>query len=440
MSNIHLDDLKHDYLNNQLVPFIGAGLSIPFNIPDWKDLIRLLAEKYAVGDSAFAKDAVEWDLKRHNYWGAIDALKNYTTIIEDDIKSNIANLINKRKEIPNDDSAHNYSDLQKMKFALYLTTNYEDLLSQYLKHDISTILLKDIQFNTQEVFGQRRVLQLHGSASNSGSIVISKESYQELYENKKYDNIMKIITGSKKLLFMGFSFDDQFIRTLIKQHKKYFSGQHYIVLANPTNEKIMELKKEYGLLTIPYYTDSNSHTVEIRKILQSIDDSVTVTKKETNDAPHQRGFIQITDPLKSSWFVRMHEKKSETVNFPWPFPLKSMDPMPSPNDLFVIQEKNKNKFIIGVVLDFKININIEEIWKEQQLNNIDCGFNDKMELAKFTRGNNRVTCVKLKIIAIEDELFYNKFNHTEVVNLNQYGFKFYNITSEITKYLSALDY
>ncbi|TKI58150.1 SIR2 family protein [Brevibacillus antibioticus] len=268
--SIYLENLRQDYQDGKVIPFIGAGLSVPFNIPSWGDLIRSLAEKYAVGDLEFVKKAVEVDLNRHNYWGAIDALKNYTTVVEEDIQEEISNLIQKRQIKLEDDALHNYSDLGKMGFKFCLTTNYEHLLHQYMKFEIQPILLKDVLFNTQDMLDQKRVCHLHGTISNYGTIVISRESYQELYRNKKYDDLLKLVTGNRKLLFMGFSFDDQFISTLIKEHKESFNGKHYILLANPTDAKIKELRSEYGLLTIPYKTENSSHTAEIRKILNKI--------------------------------------------------------------------------------------------------------------------------------------------------------------------------
>ncbi|WP_277602650.1 hypothetical protein [Bacillus sp. 3a] len=77
---------------------------------------------------------------------------------------------------------------------------------------------------------------------------------------------------------MGFSFDDQFIKTLIKEHKEYFKSTHYILLSNPTEDKIRELRKNYGLITIPYDAENSTHPAEIRKILHEI--SKPAKKKE----------------------------------------------------------------------------------------------------------------------------------------------------------------
>ncbi|WP_277602651.1 SIR2 family protein [Bacillus sp. 3a] len=182
--NIHLEDLKKDYHDGILVPFIGAGLSLPFKVPTWGGLIRDLTEKYAVEQLAFIKQAVEIDLKKHDYWGAIDEIKKYAPIEEEDIQERIVELILEKQKKLDDNSEHNYYDLSKMNFSLYLTTNYENLLQEYLKFDLQPILLKDINFSTQKLFSQKRVCHLHGTISNSGHIVISRQSYQELYNDK----------------------------------------------------------------------------------------------------------------------------------------------------------------------------------------------------------------------------------------------------------------
>lgn len=284
-----LEELREDYHKGNVVPFIGAGLSVPFKVPTWRDMILCLTDKYAIGKIEFIKQVVDVDLRNYDFWGAIDNLKKYAPIVEEDIQESIVKLIKENQVKLEDDLLHNYTDLSKMNFNLYLTTNYENLLHQYLDYEFQPILLKDVQFNTQDMVNQKRVCQLHGTISNSGTIVLSKDSYIDLYENKKYDDLLKLVTGSKKLLFMGFSFDDQFIKTLIKEHKESFRGTHYILLNNPSDLKVKELRSEYGLLTIPYNADNSTHTDEIRKILNYISQPIVKvgnnTGKQNNAAP-----------------------------------------------------------------------------------------------------------------------------------------------------------
>lgn len=269
--NANLENLRKDYHKDKVVPFIGSGLSVPFKVPTWGDLIKGISGKHATGKiEILLKSTVEWHLESRDYWGAIDQLKKYASLVDDDIQKEIVSLIKERQIKLTDDNQHNYSDLGKMNFKLHLTTNYENLLDDHLECEHRPILLKDIEFATQDLFDEKRVCHLHGYTSNWGTIVISEQSYKKLYDDKKYESILSLVAGSRKLLFMGFSFDDQFIQRLIQDHKKYFNGTHYILLDDPADDKIKQFREDFGLLTIPYYTEGSSHTEEIRKILNYI--------------------------------------------------------------------------------------------------------------------------------------------------------------------------
>jgi hypothetical protein len=83
---------------------------------------------------------------------------------------------------------------------------------------------------------------------------------------------------------MGFSFDDQFIQNLIMDHREFFKGQHYILLDNPPDTKVRELKDKYGLITIKYNSKKSSHTEEIRKIL-----AIIAEEKSEEDTDYNKG-------------------------------------------------------------------------------------------------------------------------------------------------------
>ena len=267
----NLISLKRNYNEDKIVPFIGAGLSIPFEIPSWNDLIREICATYSTGNlETLLPAAVQWHLNENDYWGAIDEIKKYTFLTDQDLQKQIVKLIKARKKHLSDDAAHNYKDLTKLKCKLFLTTNYENLLYEYLKCDTVPILLKELDFSSQDIFDTRRICHLHGYTSNPGSIVISKSSYDSLYTDEKYGDILKAITSNKHMLFLGFSFDDKFVSNLILDYKKHLQGIHYILLNNPSQERIRELREKYGLITISYDTTNSSHTIEIRKILESL--------------------------------------------------------------------------------------------------------------------------------------------------------------------------
>lgn len=297
---INLVNLNKDYLQGKIVPFIGAGLSAPFKVPTWRGLIENIADKYTVLDKEFVKNVVDHKLKVNDYWAAIDYMKDLLTLTDQDIQTEIVTMINGSKIRLEDITKHNYHDIAQMNFNLFLTTNYENLLFDYVRCENLPLQMREINFNTQDLFDSRRIMHLHGYTSNPGSIVISRSSYQDLYENNKYKNLLKLVTGTKKLLFMGFSFDDQFIRQLIKDHKEDFQGNHYIILNDPPEEKVKELKEEYGLVTIKYNSANSSHSEEIRKILaimseQSSEENPGGSKKGSESTQPIILGAQITD-------------------------------------------------------------------------------------------------------------------------------------------------
>jgi hypothetical protein len=289
--DFNLVNLNRDYLDGKVVPFIGAGLSVPFAVPTWRELIEDITDKYTNNDKTFVKPAVNELLERNDYWGAIDQIKLFLNLNDQDIQSLIIEIIEEKKLDIDDDSLHNYMDIGLMDFNLYLTTNYEDLLYKHTNCKTYPMLLRDIDFSTQTLFDKKRVFHLHGHLSNAGSIVISRDSYQELYNDEKYNNLLKSVTSTKKLLFMGFSFDDQFIQKLIMDHREFFKGQHYILLDNPTYSKVKELKDKYGLTTIKYNSKKSSHPEEIRKVLAIIAEKKN-SKDDTNNNNEGEGSIK----------------------------------------------------------------------------------------------------------------------------------------------------
>lgn len=148
------------------------------------------------------------------------------------------------------------------------------MLYEYLECDTVPILLKQLDFSSQDIYDTRRICHLHGYTSNPGSIVISQSSYDSLYTDEKYGDILKAITSNKNLLFLGFSFDDKFVSNLILDYKKHFQGIHYILLNNPSQDRIRELREKYGLITIPYDITNSSHILEIRKILDFLTNDI----------------------------------------------------------------------------------------------------------------------------------------------------------------------
>ncbi|TDX43546.1 SIR2 family protein [Orenia marismortui] len=266
-----LKKLRELYYSNQLVPFIGAGFSVPFNVPSWGNLIKEISSNYVNKE---LQPAINRLLDDFEYWEAVDLVLKFSNLMEEELQDEIVSLIRDNQQKLEDSKKHNYYDIGTMNFPLYITTNYDHLLQDYIDDKTYTPqILSKIEINTQHLLNHsegKKILHLHGNISDPYTIVITKSKYNELYDNNKYKQLFSLFSATKTFLFLGFSFEDQFIRQLIKDHRDLFRGKHYILLDNPDPKQIKNLKEDYGLKVISYDSTETSHVVEIRKILKEI--------------------------------------------------------------------------------------------------------------------------------------------------------------------------
>lgn len=274
MPSAILNELRDINKTGKLVPFIGAGFSAPFKIPTWGDLIREYIGKVDFGKNADNYRAIiEEELSNYEYWCALYYIKKYGTRTDRDIQEFIKKRIefalkNYKDIVASTDN--NFTDIASLNSKLFLTTNYDDILEKTLNYDCYVYELRDFDNNTHELFGtdNKIVFHLHGIYNQVSNIIITEETYRELYTVNKYKNLFSLLAGGYTFLFLGFSFDDIFIRKILKDINQYFNNKHYIILNSPKPDKVRELKEMYNIETISYDSSKTSHVKEIREIVK----------------------------------------------------------------------------------------------------------------------------------------------------------------------------
>lgn len=265
-----MQELQLRYSQKKIIPFVGAGLSIPIDLPSWDELIGTLKE--LVSEEFWG--IIDFDLESGDYLSAIDNIKKYSRSSEQVIQEKIADLYDIQYIEPKRICDNNYKDLVKDAFSIYFTTNYDKLLEWHLPDANSFASLTEYDSNTQRLFldTKKNIFHLHGSVRNPSSIVISSESYKLLYEDIRYSDLMKPFSSTYSFLFLGFSFNDIFIQNILKEHKSIYQGNHYLIIAKGSIDKkiLDELSSKFGIKIIEYDTSNSSHIFEIRKILEEI--------------------------------------------------------------------------------------------------------------------------------------------------------------------------
>lgn len=298
--NMYIQELAELYEQSRIVPFIGAGLSMPFNIPSWNSIIKELMKK--VGEEYHP--AINFELKQHNYWEAVDLLMRFGNLIEYDVQQEICAII--QSSIHRDISieTHNYADLGRLAFKTFVTTNYDGLLYEFLEGNSHLpVNLADVQINSQKLINNtdfKRIWCLHGQLSNPGSIVLTRKKYDLLYRNNNYIELFSLLKASNTFLFLGFSFDDQYLKKLINVNKDIFNNVHYIVLNKPTIQNIKHLREHYNLKVIPIEVNENiDYASEIREILKQISFKEVQKENKKKDISD----INLSKKIESIWNV-----------------------------------------------------------------------------------------------------------------------------------------
>ena len=132
----YIQALNEAYLSHSLAIFYGAGLSKPFGLPEWKELIENV-ESYFGGEEYIRSKALEEKLSKNEFWLAISLLQEELNVSAESIKNQIGKVIrecedmncNAPMSLPCLDN--NYSDLAKLDISLFITTNFDRILSRY---------------------------------------------------------------------------------------------------------------------------------------------------------------------------------------------------------------------------------------------------------------------------------------------------------------------
>ncbi|CEG31078.1 SIR2 family NAD-dependent protein deacylase [Peribacillus simplex] len=269
-------------MKKRIIPFVGSGLSIPFGIPDWGGLIKAINPDF---EKQYHKDEFLDQVKNGEFMEALDLIKtkSFTITTEKQLQRKIVSII-KNKELPHvENDNHNYVDLLKLNSNFYITTNYDLILSKKLTENYgytTPVSFNDIDDTFSIHAGENKVLHLHGHIDKDDQMVVSEESYKGFYNNQDNKTKLASLIGSKKLLFIGFSFQDAFFEDLYHNLNNVIGNEHYIIVANPDGDKAREfLKKNLRVIGLKVKTkpdgrfDSQDYVKALRLLLHHLENA-----------------------------------------------------------------------------------------------------------------------------------------------------------------------
>ena len=87
-------------------------------------------------------------------------------------------------------------------------------------------------------------------------MIVTKDDYDTLYEAEKIKHVLNGIISNKTLLFIGFSFKDEYFKDLYDKIFNFIKGEHFIIVPNLHPFDADELLKR-NLIPIGVNVDKN---------------------------------------------------------------------------------------------------------------------------------------------------------------------------------------
>jgi len=203
-----LRELRRDA---RLIPFVGAGLSVPLGLPSWSSLLDIIAGQLGYDSDVYRSNGNPLQLAEYYVAakGSIGPLRSEMDRLFD----------------PSDDAilkSPTHTRLVDLKVPLIYTTNYDRIIERAFElkgvpcHTIASI--DDIGTAPP---GATWVVKFHGTFSDDASLVLTESSYFDRLEFESAIDIkLRADTLGKSLLFVGYNLGDINIRYLLyKLHK-----------------------------------------------------------------------------------------------------------------------------------------------------------------------------------------------------------------------------
>ena len=238
-------------LQGTLVPFVGAGFSVPSGCPSWPTMIhQMVAEQESDGllqvsalgqrplpDVAEVLDRLGYSSER--------ATQFFVSKLDD----------------PRLEPSKYHQLLSQLNFRTILTTNWDTLLERGFREngDRTRVVYRNDDVPTYDVRSGVNIVKLHGSIESPRSLVFRASQYDEyIREHQPLIELTSTILSTHHAIFIGYGLGDPNILELLSRIRSRFgtfTKQHWIVA--PPHSPLEAEWRRLGLSVLPLEQSEN---------------------------------------------------------------------------------------------------------------------------------------------------------------------------------------
>lgn len=314
-NKIRLDAIKKNREN--IVPFVGAGISKGCGLYTWGELLHIIACEYLTEEEI---DTLESNGDYMKYADEIIKVSGNSDMIMKRIREIFAQSNICENEIP---------QLIVSSFSpMIVTTNYDNILEKASLHSRLGQLRPLLpclvgQMNEAIQINERCLLKIHGSVEETQSFVFSTEQYKNFYgekNNRKGKLIPKYllkIFSSKKVLFLGCSLEKDYTLDILEEcieNNKSISHYAIVPLPSDINEQVRRSRELTHLSIEPiYYPEGDFRAISLLINYLSNENNFIKSMKKVLDVIFNEN-SQFTEKHKSIFISLLNESFYYTAN------------------------------------------------------------------------------------------------------------------------------
>lgn len=218
---------------NQIGIFCGSGAVADFTDIKWKDL--------------FEKKPELNDVKIDNYY----KMASYYELLDDrsTLVSSITTKFGRKPSIK--EYSKHIKNLLNLPVYEFWTTNYDETIETMIENKIGiqpSIIYNSKNLSKYKENKKYKVYKLNGSISDSDSLVLTEEDYNNYYYKQKllFEHLKKELI-LKSFIFIGYSFADKLVLDCLTEIKQVFdksSNIHYRIAVNKKDKKTYTKNRE----------------------------------------------------------------------------------------------------------------------------------------------------------------------------------------------------
>ena len=249
-----------------VIPFIGAGLSIPSGYPGWSHFLRKQRRQTMITEAD-----LEVLLKQGDFEEAAQLIADYQGVAFNEAVDSTFGI--------DRDLAGAIQLLPHIFSGSIVTTNFDNVIERSFKNAGIAFLDKLSGFGSQTIrrriaSGERFLLMLHGTAKSGNGRILTKREYEGQYIlGNTLEKTIKALCDTHNILFLGCSLTVDrtlvAIRSYINVEGHDNLPKHYAFLAAPdsNDERISRQNALSKCHIYPIWYPQGSHDESIEALL-----------------------------------------------------------------------------------------------------------------------------------------------------------------------------